>query len=92
LEQALQRGALANGYAEDYWTVGRIGRLIRERFGVRYHRSSVWHLLQRLEWSCQRPQRRTFARDDAAIAHWKHYIWSQIKKVANARRNVGFCR
>lgn len=92
LEQALQRGASADGYAEDYWTLERIGQLIRGLFGVRYHLSSVWHLLQRLGWSCQRPQRRTFARDDAAIAHWKHYVWPQIKKVAYAGRALGFCR
>jgi transposase len=92
LEQALQCGACADGYAEDYWTLERIGRLIQERFRVRYHVSSVWHLLQRLGWSCQRPQRRTFARDDKAIAHWKHYVWPQIKKVASTGGELGFCR
>lgn len=79
---ALKSGAYANGYAEDYWTLERIAHVIWELFGVRYHPSSVWHLLQRVGWSCQRPQRRTFARDDEAIAHWKRYIWPQIKKVA----------
>ena len=92
LVQALQSGAQAAGYAEDYWTLDRIAHLIWERFGERYDPSGVWHLLQRLEWSCQRPQRRPFARDDAAVAHWKRYTWPQIKKVAIAGRKSDFRR
>jgi transposase len=79
---ALKRGAYAYGYAEDYWTLDRIAHLIWELFHVRYRSSSVWYLLQRMGWSCQKPQRRSLARDEEAIAHWKHYVWPQIKKVA----------
>lgn len=82
LMAALKRGAYAFGYAEDYWTLDRIAHVIWDLFGVRYRSSSVWYLLQRLDWSCQKPQRRSLARDDKAIAHWKRYIWPHIKKVA----------
>jgi transposase len=92
LVQALKRGAYAYGHAEDYWTLDRIAHLIWELFQVRYRPSGVWYVLQRLEWSCQRPQRRTFARDDEAVAHWKHFVWPHIKKVASTGRDPGFCR
>jgi transposase len=82
LERALRRGAFAHGYASDYWTLDRVAQLIWQLFAVRYHPSGVWHVLQRMGWSCQRPQRRPFGRDDAAVAHWHRYIWPQIKKVA----------
>lgn len=82
LLSALKRGAYAYGYAEDYWTLERIAHLIWDLFQVRYRSSSVWYVLQRLDWSCQKPQRRSLARDEQAIAHWKHYVWPQIKKVA----------
>lgn len=82
LERELKRGAYAQGYAEDYWTLDRIGRLIWDMFEERYHPSGVWHVLQRLGWSCQKPQRRALQRDDAAVAHWKRYVWPRIKKVA----------
>ena len=82
LLQALTRGANADGYAQDYWTLDRIAHLIWELFRARYRASGVWYLLQRLDWSCQKPQRRSLARDDEAIAHWKHYVWPHIKKVA----------
>jgi transposase len=57
LERELKRGAFEQGYAGDYWTLDRIARLIWDLFAVRYHPSSGWHILNRIEWSCQKPQR-----------------------------------
>lgn len=82
LEQELLRGAYAQGYAEDYWTLDRIARLIWDTFQVRYHPVSVWYIMKRIGWSNQRPQRQALQRDDEAIAHWKKYTWPRIKKVA----------
>ena len=82
LVQALRQGAYAQGYAQDYWTLDRIARLIWDLFGVRYHPSGVWRLLRRLGWSSQKPQRRALQRDDYAIAHWQRYVWPHIKKVS----------
>ena len=82
LNNELQKGAYAHGYAEDYWTLDRIGRLIWDQFAVRYHPSAVWHLMKRIGWSCQRPQRRSLARNEEAIRRWKRYMWPRIKKVA----------
>jgi transposase len=78
----LKRGALAQGYEEDYWTLERIGALIWSLFKVRYQPSGVWHVMQRIGWSSQLPQRVSSQRDDEQIAHWKRYIWPRIKKVA----------
>jgi transposase len=36
-----------------------------------------------LGWSCQKPERRALQRDEAAIAHWKRYLWPQIKRRAH---------
>jgi transposase len=82
LERALKRGAYAHGYTGDYWTLERVAQLIWQLFAVRYHPSGVWHILRRLGWSCQRPQRRSLGRDETEVAHWRRYIWPQIKKVA----------
>ncbi|NOT56551.1 MAG: hypothetical protein HOP18_18285 [Deltaproteobacteria bacterium] len=80
LVAALKRGAYGYGYAEEYWTLERIAHLIWDLFGVRYRATGVWYVLHRLAWSCQQPQRRSLARNDAAVAHWHHYVWPQIKK------------
>jgi transposase len=82
LEQELLRGAYAHGYAEDYWTLERIGHVIWELFGVRYVPSGVWHVMDRMGWSSQKPQRLAIQRDEEAIVSWKRRIWPRIKKVA----------
>lgn len=82
LEKALDRGAYAFGYAGDYWTLDRIGQAIWQLFEVRYDPSGVWHVLQRMGWSCQRPQRRDLRRDEQEIAQWKEQVFPEIKKVA----------
>ena len=81
LARELLRGAYAHGYPEDHWTLDRIGRVIYDLFGVRYHPTSVWHLLRRMGWSSQKPQRTGLQRDDEAIAEWKQKAWPRIKKV-----------
>ena len=81
LDRELRRGAFEHGYAGGYWTLDRIGQVIWQLFGIRYHASGVWHVLCRMGWSCQKSQRRSIARDDEAVAHWRRYTWPQIKKV-----------
>ena len=73
---------IRTGHAGDYWTLDRIAHLIWDLFEVRYHPSSGWHILNRMGWSCQQPQRQALQRNDEKIAHWRHYLWPQIKKVA----------
>ncbi|MBI5714701.1 MAG: transposase [Chloroflexi bacterium] len=80
LLRCLSKSSLAFGYVSDYWTLQRIRQLIMDKFQVRYRLNGVWYLLQRLGWSCQKPQRRAVQRDENEIAHWKRYVWPQIKK------------
>jgi transposase len=89
LERELKRGAFEHGYAGDYWTLDRVAQLIWQLFAIRYHPSGVWHVLHRMGWSCQRSQRRSIARDDDAVAHWRRYIWPQIKKVPELAGQAG---
>jgi len=82
LGKALKRGAPAFGYFGDYWTLDRIGQIIWQLFEVRCHPSTVWHILDRMGWSCQRPQRRALQRNEAAIELWKHEVLPEVKKDA----------
>jgi transposase len=76
----LLKGALASGFSNDLWTLKRIASVIRRKFGVKFHPNHVWRLLRREGGSCQIPEKRALERNDAAIAHWKHYQWPAIKK------------
>jgi transposase len=82
LVRLLLKGPLAAGYKTDLWTLTRIAKLIHKHFDVTYHPGHIWKLLRKLGWSCQKPERRALQRDETAIAHWKRYIWPQIKRRA----------
>lgn len=80
LEKALDQGAYAFGYSGDYWTLDRITQIIWQLFKVRYHPSGVWHILDRMGWSNQRPQRLPLHRNDETIAVWKIEVSPEVKK------------
>jgi transposase len=81
VEQALLKGAGANGFVGELWTLNRIATVIERLTGVRHHPAWVWALLRhRLGWSVQRPVRRAAERDQAAIDRWVKERWPVIKQ------------
>jgi transposase len=80
LVRMLLQGPRKHGYATELWTLSRVAELIAVTFGVEYHPSAVWHILRRLGWSCQKPERRARERDEQAIATWRQQDWPRIKK------------
>jgi len=80
LVRLLLKGALAQGYRTELWTTARVAEVIKREFGVTYHRDHVGRLLHRLDFSCQKPDRRALERDDEEIERWKREEWPRIKK------------
>ena len=80
LERLLLKGPGWHGYPTALWTLGRVAEVIAKHFGVTYDPSSIWHILRRMGWSCQKPQRRARERDEATIAQWRKKEWPRIKK------------
>jgi transposase len=80
IPKLLLKGALEWGYSTDLWTTTRIAQVIEREFHIKFHRAHVGRLLARLNWSCQKPERRTVERDPKAIAKWKRHRWPAIKK------------
>jgi transposase len=37
------------------WTLARIGKLIRKKFGISYHPGHVWKILRRIGWNAPQP-------------------------------------
>ena len=85
LEKQLRRGPRTHGYPTELWTLKRVAEVIAKHFGVRYDPSGVWHLLHRMGWSCQKPERRARERDEDAIVQWRKKDWPRIKKSATRR-------
>ena len=80
LAATLKKGPLAAGYRTDLWTLPRVAALIRAKFGVRYHSGHCWHLLRRMGFSCQMPERRALERNEKKIRQWKREEWPALKK------------
>lgn len=79
VETELARGAAANGYVNDMWTLQRAAEVIERVTGVRYHPSRVWYILRHeLHWSWQRPARRATERNDEAIQRWVKKRWGPV--------------
>ena len=85
LEGLLLEGPEAHGFPTPLWSCPRVARLIRDRFGVRYHEGHVWKLLRALHWSPQRPVGKARERNEEAIQTWQKKTWPAIKKKRKSR-------
>ena len=85
LVRLLTQGPGKHGYPTALWTLKRVAALIRKHFQVRYDPSGVWHVLQSMDWSSQKPERRARQRDEKAIARWRAQDWPRIKKRTTKR-------
>src|SRR5262249_40179265 len=86
LEALLMQGAEAHGWPNDLWTAPRVGKLIKDCFGVHYHSGYVGEILKRrLDWTPQKPQRQPSGGDDTAIAMWVQEQFPRIVSEAAER-------
>jgi transposase len=85
LGELLKQGPEQLGYETPLWTCQRVGHLIENEFGVRYHAGHVWKILRQLNWTVQRPAGRALERDEELIRHWKQERWPAIKKKPKKR-------
>lgn len=85
IEDDLLAGALAHGYDQQGWTLGRVREVIARRTGITYHPAHVWALLRKAGWTLQRPARRAAERDDAAVATWVKTAWPDVTGGEGAR-------
>jgi transposase len=91
IPEFLWHGAEAYGFRGQVWTCARVARVIREEFGVTYHKDHVGKLLAELGWTPQMPIRRASQRDEVAIARWRVEVWPQLlHKARKERRTLVF--
>src|SRR2546428_6154041 len=72
IERGLKHGPEALGYETGLWTAWRVGHLIEEGCGVRYHASQAWRILRPVGWGCQRPSGRALERGEG-----NNWLWEQ---------------
>lgn len=84
LSKILVKGAIAEGFPNELWTLQRVAKLIKERFGIEHSTGHVWYVLRKLGFSAQKPERRALQRDEQAIERWKRKRWPALKKTPHA--------
>ena len=85
LPDCLSHGAEAYGFRGAVWTCARVAAVIKEEFGVAYHKAHVSRLLKELCWTPQMPIERASQRDEEAIEKWRIEVWPVLKKRPSKR-------
>ena len=78
LKKMILEGPLVHGWKTDLWTTARIANLIKNEFGISYHRDHVGRLLHQIGFSWQKPKRRAAERDEKKIQRWINEEWPRI--------------
>jgi transposase len=85
LKRKLDRGALANGYPTDRWTLERVQKLIKREFDISYHPNYLNRLLRKLGFSPQKPMPQAIEQEKDLVEAWLLGDWPRIKKVTSSR-------
>lgn len=85
LAAMLEQNAEVFGFRGNFWSRGRVQKLIEEEFGVHYHVSHMSRLLKQLGFSRQKPQKRARQQDPEAVAEWQQVRWPALKKSAGKK-------
>lgn len=73
------------GFDFGLWTRKIVQQMVSDKFGVSLSLPSVGHLLTSLEITPQKPLRRAYERDEAAVTKWKVETYPQLRR--RAREN-----
>ena len=71
--------ALSYGFESDLWTVGRLHRVITDKFHVEVSKLTVWRRLVAAGLTYQKPEREYYEASEEVRKHWRSYTLPQIK-------------
>ena len=83
VQKKILAGAEAAGFSGDFWTLKRLTSAVKSWTGTVYEDRSIWHVMKRLGFSCQKPVKRARERDEKAIKEWRNETWVTVKKRAS---------
>lgn len=88
LRAIVLRPASAFGYETDLWTVGRLHRVIQERYHVAVSRDTVWRRLREAGLAYQKPEREYYEIDEGGRQKWRRYEVPRIRKCVAKYRAI----
>lgn len=84
----LWHGAEAYGFRGDFWICDRVRQVIKEEYGVEYHKHHVARILQEIGWTPQVPITRAIQRDEEEIQRWRDEAWPELRRRARKERRT----
>jgi transposase len=88
IPELLWHGPEAYGFRGQVWTGDRVARVIKEEFGVHYHKDHVGRILKRRHWTPQQPIKRAIQRDEEAIQRWRDETGPELLRRARRQRRT----
>jgi transposase len=88
LSTIILAGAAAHGFETDLWTVGRVRRVIMDRFGIPLSKSTVRRRLRDAGLTYQKPEREYYEIDEATRKKWLRYEVPKIRRVVRKHRGI----
>jgi transposase len=76
----LSKGAVFHGFDGAYWTHARVGHVIKEHFQVSYEDRQVGRILEKINWTRQKPQKKEAKQDLAKVEKWQTEELPALKK------------
>ena len=76
----LQKGSESYGFTGDYWTHRRVGYVINKEFNVQYEDKQVGRILEKINWTRQKPQKKDAQQSAAKVEKWQKEDLPALKK------------
>ena len=80
--------ALSYGFESDLWTVGRLQRIITEKFQVFVSKHTIWRRLVNAGLTYQKPEREYYEADESVRKHWRRDEIPKIKRCVLENRAI----
>jgi transposase len=82
LPNLLEKGSEFYGFSGDYWTHSRVGYVIHQEFNVQYEDKQVGRILELINWTRQKPQKKDAQQSAAKVEKWQKEDLPALKKKA----------
>jgi transposase len=74
------------GFETDFWTIGRLHRIVQERYAVTISHDTIWRRLRDAGLTYQKPERQYFEMDEEAREEWMVTEAPKIRKTVRKHK------
>ena len=86
LVNVVLKPAISYGYETDLWTIGRLHRVIQEKYEIEISKFTIWRRLREAGLTYQKPERQYFQIDEEARKEWMRFEAPKIRRTVRKHR------